>query len=197
MYETVRIKDTLRVPPKVLGDKLDEAMLGIAQQDYEGIVDEDSGVVVAVTKVEREGEGKVVPGDGSVYYAVIIEMLAYKPLLQEVVEGDVSEITEFGAFIRTGPIEGLVHVSQIMDDYINYDAKTTSFAGKESKRKLIVGDAVMARTVSISLKGAIASSKIGYTMRQYGLGKADWKQKAKKEVPAKEKTKEKPKEAKK
>ena len=196
MYEIVKVRDTLRVPPKALGKKLDDALLGIAQQDYEGIVDEDSGVVLAVTAVERRGEGKVVPGDGSIYYDAFIEMLVYKPLVQEVVEGTVSEITEFGAFVRTGPIEGLVHVSQIMDDYINYDAKAACFVGKESKRKLIVGDQVMARTVSISLKGALSSSKIGYTMRQNGLGKAEWLKKsadkAKPEKEAKEKEKEKP-----
>lgn len=199
MYSIITIRDTLSIPPRALGGKLDETVLEIAQKDYEGLVDEDVGVVITVTAAERVGEGKVIPGDGAIYYDVKMDMLVYKPMLQEVVEGFVSEITEFGAFIRTGPIEGLIHVSQIMDDYINYDAKLPGFVGKETKKKLVMEDVVLARTVTSSLKGSISASKVGYTMRQLGLGKKEWlkvdekKAKAaeKKKAPAKEKKEEK------
>jgi DNA-directed RNA polymerase subunit E' len=174
MYLIYTIRDTLRVPPKALGGKLKETILAIAREEYEGVVDEDLGVVVAVTGAAKSGEGKVVPGDGNIYFDVNINMLMYKPELQEVTEGIVSEITEFGAFIRTGPIEGLVHVSQIMDDYINYDAKLPGFIGKETKKKLKMDDIVLARTVTASLKGSVSASKVGYTLRQLGLGKKDW-----------------------
>ena len=42
---------------------------------------------------------------------------------QEIIDGEVIEIAEFGAFVRIGPMDGLVHVSQVTDDYIGYDAK--------------------------------------------------------------------------
>jgi DNA-directed RNA polymerase subunit E' len=189
MYSIYSIRDTLSIPPKALGGKLDETVLSIAQNDYEGLVDEDVGVVVAVTAAERVGEGKIIPGDGSIYFDVKMDMLVYKPVLQEVVEGMVSEVTEFGAFIRTGPIEGLIHVSQIMDDYINYDAKLPGFVGKESKKKLKLEDTVLARTVTASLKGSISSSKIGFTMRQLGLGKKEWLKVDEKKAKAAEKKK--------
>jgi DNA-directed RNA polymerase subunit E' len=189
MYSIYSIRDTLSVPPKALGGKLDETVLSIAQNDYEGLVDEDVGVVIAVTAAERVGEGKIIPGDGSIYFDVKMDMLVYKPVLQEVVEGEVSEITEFGAFIRTGPIEGLIHVSQIMDDYINYDAKLPGFVGKETKKKLKLEDTVLARTVTASLKGSISSSKIGFTMRQLGLGKKEWLKVDEKKAKAAEKKK--------
>ncbi len=174
MYTMYKIKDTIRVPPKALGGKLDEIILQISQEDYEGLVDEDLGVVLAVTTAEKKGEGKVVPGDGGIYFDVNMDMLLYKPMVQEVVPGIVSEVTEFGVFIKTGPIEGLVHVSQIMDDYINYDAKMPGFIGKDSGKRITLNDEVLARTVTVSLKGSIQNSKIGYTMRQPGLGKKEW-----------------------
>ena len=189
MYSIYSIRDTLSIPPKALGGKLDETVLKIAQNEYEGLVDEDVGVVVAVVAAERSGEGKIIPGDGSIYFDAKMDMLVYKPVLQEVVEGLVSEITEFGAFIRTGPIEGLIHVSQIMDDYNNYDAKLPGFVGKESKKKLQLEDIVLARTVTASLKGSISASKIGYTMRQLGLGKKEWLKVDEKKAKAAEKKK--------
>lgn len=176
MYSVYRIKDTVRVPPKEFGQRLEKAVLKISQEEYEGVVDEDLGIIVAVTNASNIGEGKVIPGDGAAYHAAELEVLVFKPELQEVVEGIVSEITEFGAFIKIGPMEALVHVSQIMDDYINYDAKSTVFFGKESGKKLQVEDKVMARIVSCSLKNSVQNSKIGLTMRQLGLGKSDWLQ---------------------
>ena len=37
----------------------------------------------------------------------------------EVVEGVVSEVNEFGAFVRIGPMEALLHKSQIMEDTVD------------------------------------------------------------------------------
>ncbi|MFH1224740.1 MAG: DNA-directed RNA polymerase [Candidatus Diapherotrites archaeon] len=174
MYTIYSVNDTVRVPPAELGGDLKKTILKIAQGDYEGMLDDDMGVVVSVIGIENVGEGRVVPGDAGVYYSAEIKMLLYKPRMHEVVEGTVSEVTEFGAFVRTGPVEGLVHVSQIMDDYINYDPKLPGFVGKETSKKLQLNDNVLARVVTISLKGSIASSKIGLTMRQLGLGKEEW-----------------------
>ena len=174
MYALCRIRDTVRVPPKDFSAKLDASVLKMVQEEYEGIVDEDLGVIIAVTGASDIGEGKVVPGDGAAYYDATLDLLVYKPVLQEVVEGEVSEITEFGAFVRVGPIEGLVHVSQVMDDFINYDPKSTSFIGKKTGRKLSKEESVLARVVTASLKGNVSNSKMGLTMRQPHLGKEEW-----------------------
>ena len=174
MYALYSIRDMIRVPPKEFKQDLATAILKVAQQEYEGIVDDELGIVVAITKVDDIGEGKVVPGDGAAYYEATFEALVFKPEIQEIVAGNVSEITEFGAFIKIGPMEGLVHVSQIMDDYINHDAKNASFVGRDSGKKLVVNDQVLARIVTCGLKGSVQNSKIGLTMRQLGLGKEDW-----------------------
>jgi len=174
-YVIYKLQDTVRVPPDKFKSNLKKAVLEIIQQDYEGIVDEDLGVLIAATGIESIGEGRVVPGDGGAWYDTVFSILAFKPDLQEVLEGEVTEVTEFGAFVSTGPIEGLIHVSQIMDDFINYDIKGPKFVGKESGRKIQVGDDVLARIVTISLKGSTSKSKIGLTMRQPGLGSKEWR----------------------
>ncbi len=196
MYSLVKVNEKVRVPPKEFGGKLKETILKIVQEEYEGVVDEDLGLVIAVTGVGEVGEGKVVLGDGAAYYQTELELLMYKPLMHEVVEGIVTEITEFGAFVRISPIEGLVHVSQIMDDYINYDAKMPGFIGKKTGKKLTVDDEVVARIVTISLKGNIQNSKIGLTMRQPFLGKESWIKKDEKQLKEGAKKKEAPKEKK-
>lgn len=164
----------MRVPPKKLGGNLKESLLDICREDYEGRIKEEYGVIIAVTSIGKIGDGHVIPGDGAAYYESEIEMLTYKPSIQEVVRGTITEVTEFGAFVRIGPIEGLIHVSQLMDDFINYDSKLPGFVGKKTDKKVVVDDNVLARIVTVSLKGDVSSSKIGLTMRQSFLGKADW-----------------------
>jgi len=188
MYNVVKVREKVRVPPKLLGQKLENSILEIVQESYEGLVDDDIGLVISVAKAGNIGEGKVVLGDGAAYYEADVEMLVYKPLMHELVEGNITEVTEFGAFVRISPIEGLIHVSQIMDDFINYDAKMPGFIGKKTGKKITVDDEVTARIVTISLKGNIQNSKIGLTMRQPFLGKEAWEkkdEKAAKEKPAK------------
>lgn len=174
MFKVVRVQDTIRVPPKYFGKDLEKSILALTQDEYEGLLDEDLGIVVAITKAKKIGEGKVVMGDGAAYFKAELDMLVFKPGIQEVAEGKVNEITEFGTFVTLGPMEGLIHVSQIMDEYMNYDAKGKQFLGKESKRSIKPEDQVLARIVTISMKGSIQDSKIGLTMRQPFLGKSEW-----------------------
>jgi len=174
MFEVVCVRDKIRVPPIKLGSKMKKALLEIAQEQYEGLVDEDIGIIVAVINAKKVGEGRIVPGDGAVYYKAELEFLVFRPKLHEVVEGQVTETAEFGLFVRIGPMDGLIHVSQIMDEYLNYDSKNSMFISKETKQKIGVNDKVLARIVSISLKGTLADSKLGLTMRQPCLGKLQW-----------------------
>jgi len=132
------------------------------------------GYVIAVTDVKVSPTGKIIPGDGATYHKVSFSLLAFYPLLQEVVEGEVVEIADFGAFVRIGPVDALLHVSQLMDDFISYDEKQGVLLGKETKRKLTSGDQVRVRITAVSLGTAGSSGKIGVTARQPFLGKLEW-----------------------
>ncbi len=198
MFYKTKIRDKIRVPPKKLGTKIKESILEVCKEDYEGRIESNIGVIVAITSINNVGEGHIIPGDGSAYYEAEIEMLSYKPVLHEIVRGTITEATEFGAFVRVGPIEGLIHVSQIMDDFINYDAKLPGFIGKKTDKKIIPEDDVLAKIVTISMKDDTSNSKIGLTMRQPGLGKTEWatidaKQDKKNEKVKKQKEEVKPK----
>ena len=179
MFKVIQIRDTARVPPNKFGGDINESIAEILQSQYEGTWDKDLGFILAIHKIIRVGDGKIVPGDGSAYYDTDFEALTYLPKIYEVIEGEVEEITEFGAFVRLGPIDGLVHVSQLTNDFINYDKKSNTLSGKESGRGLKAGDKVRARIVTLSLKRG--SAKIGLTMRQPYLGKLEWISEEKKE----------------
>lgn len=189
MYKIMTVEDTVRVPPS----RFDEEIEGVIMSEFEnavvGKIDRNIGIVISVINVDRIKEGKIILGDGAIYYDARFDILVYQPILNEVVEGEVSEIAEFGAFINFGPMDGLVHVSQITEDYIGYDQKNAILVGKETRKVLKLGDRVRARIIAISLKPSFSDSKIGLTMRQPYLGKLEWLEEEKKQQKKKKENK--------
>jgi len=180
LYLISKIEDTVRIPPERFEEPLEDVSVDILNENYVGKIDKKLGLMVTVNEIEEIGIGKVIMGDGAAYHDVVFKALFFKPELHEIVEGEVIEITEFGAFVRIGPMDALVHVSQVTDDYINYDRKRGALIGKETKRTLEEGNKVRARVVALSLKGKSSKEiKIGLTMRQPGLGRFEWIEKEK------------------
>ena len=174
MYKILTVEDTVRVPPKRFDEDLKAAIVSEFGNMVAGRIDKTIGIILAVVNVDEISEGKIIMGDGAIYYNATFDILAYQPLISEVVEGSVTEITEFGAFINFGPMDGLVHVSQITEDFMSCDQKNAALIGKETKKILQQGDKVRARIVTVSLKNRFSDSKIGLTMRQPYLGKLEW-----------------------
>ncbi|MGD9276599.1 MAG: DNA-directed RNA polymerase [Candidatus Pacearchaeota archaeon] len=185
MFYLTIVEDHVRVEPKLFGLPTDEAVDRQLRETYKEHYDKELGQVVSIVEVLKINEGVIIPGDGAAYYRCTFKLLVWKPELQELTYGIISEITSFGAFIDMGVMKGMIHISQTMDDYVSF-SKANSLLGKSSKRSLKQGDLVMARVVSISHKGD--EPKIGLTMRQPGLGKLDWiKEDAAKKKKAEEK----------
>lgn len=192
MYYRMVLEDKVRVPPQRLGEELRSVILDVLQEQLEGSIDKEIGIFIAITRVMTIGEGEIIPGDGAVYYDVSFEGVVLRLGLQEVVEGIVVETTSFGAFISLGPIDAMLHVSQISDEYINYDEKNSRLICQDSKRSIGVDDIVRARVVTLSLnEREPRDSKIGLTMRQAGLGTLVWLEEDLKHEKEKEAEKEK------
>jgi DNA-directed RNA polymerase subunit E' len=175
MYVKIRALDVVRAPPERLGDELQVVVKEMLQEKLEGLLDKKIGMFIAILDVVDIKEGRIMIGDAGVYYETIFDALIFRPKMQEIVEGAVVEIVEFGAFVEIGPLDGLLHISQITDEYISYDEKNAKLVTKETGRTLGEGDKLRARLVAISLNERDPSdSKIGLTMRQPGLGKLEW-----------------------
>ncbi len=174
MYRIMTVEEKVRVAPSKFTMQKEEAVKSSLEERFEGITDRKLGVVLSVVDVDKIGSGRILPGDGALYFPVTFKLLSYKPEVHELVRGQVIDVTEFGVFIRMGPVDGMVHVSQIMDDFVSYDPKNFLFTGKESKRTIKEGDVVRARVISVSVE---KDFKVGLTLRQPGLGCPHWQEK--------------------
>ncbi|TDA40370.1 MAG: DNA-directed RNA polymerase [Candidatus Methanomethylicota archaeon] len=175
MFKLLQVNDVVRIPPDKFDSPLEAVATEVLRATYEGTVSRELGIIIAVLNVKVSDVGKILPGNGGVYHKVSFDLLVFIPVIQEVIEGEVVDVTDFGVFVRIGPIDGLIHISQIMDDFITYDEKRGALIGKETHRVLEKGMIVRARIVTISLSsGPSRSSKIGLTMRQPFLGAISW-----------------------
>lgn len=188
MYLILENEVVVRVPPSYLGGNYDDVVREIAYEKLIGKVDvmpqglidarepnDRKYIIVHLVDVERIGDGMIIHGDGAVYQKIKYKALVYNTHLHELVEGEIVDVLKFGAFVRFGPLDGLLHVSQVMDDRLNVDINNKMLIGKENRKSLKLGDKIRARVVVLNLNDMNPKeSKVGLTMRQTGLGKLEW-----------------------
>ncbi|NCO11363.1 DNA-directed RNA polymerase [Candidatus Pacearchaeota archaeon CG_4_9_14_0_2_um_filter_39_13] len=191
MFYLAEVEDHVRVEPRHFGLPTHESIEKQLNESYVDSVSKDLGYVISVVSVEDVGDGVIIPGDGAAYYKSRFKVLVWKPELHELVYGTIAEIASFGAFMDMGVMQGMIHISQTMEDYVSA-TKSGTLSGKSTKRSLGKGDNCVAKIVAISYKSG--EPKIGLTMRQPGLGKVEWvdedrrkKEKSSKQVDKKEK----------
>jgi DNA-directed RNA polymerase subunit E' len=189
MFYLIEVEDYIRVEPRLFGLSTKDAVEQQLKETYKGFINREMGFVVSIIDVLDVGEGIIIPGDGAAYYNSKFKILAWKPEIQELVHGTITEIANFGAFMNLGVMQGMIHISQTMEDYVSFN-KSGALAGKSGKKSLHKGDACLARIVAVSYKAG--EPKVGLTMRQPGLGKLEWikAEKKKQGKVAKEEAKE-------
>jgi DNA-directed RNA polymerase subunit E' len=174
MFNKIILRDTIRIDPSRFGKPLEEAAYDELRTKYEGLVDDELGYVISVIDLDVNPVGRILQGDGGTHHPVTFTILTFYPELQEVIEGEVVEVADFGTFLRIGPVDALLHVSQLMDDFISFDERQGVLLGRESGRTIQRGDTFRVRIVAVSFPRGRSSGKIGVTARQPFLGKLDW-----------------------
>lgn len=174
MFYIVSLTDIVRIPPSRLTNSLRNTAIGILKEKYESMISAELGYVIMIIDANADSIGKLVTGDGATYHKVTFKALTFFPKIQEIVEGEIIEITDFGAFVRIGPTDALLHLSQITDDYLKSDVKQGVIVANQSAKSLKIGSKIRARVTAISLGKGSAMGKIGITCRQPFLGALEW-----------------------
>ncbi|BBL45795.1 DNA-directed RNA polymerase subunit E' [Nanobdella aerobiophila] len=172
MFYEIQLNDVVRIPPSDIQEDVSEMIEKALINSYIGNVSKDYGIIVTIKSIDNISEGILISEDGGIYYRVKFTVISYIPMVSELVYGYISSVADFGVFVNIGPIDGLVHISQIMDDDISISGKE-ALVGKNTKKVLKVNDLVKARITSVSYKG-LSTARVALTMKQPGLGKIEW-----------------------
>ena len=145
LFSISTLDDIVRIPPDLFGTSLNKAAVDILKSKYESMVNADLGYIIMILSAEVEPMGKVIAGDAGTFHRVTFEALTFQPKLQEIVNGELVDITDFGAFVRIGPTDALLHLSQVMDDYLKSDIASGVILANQSGRTLKVGSTIRTR----------------------------------------------------
>jgi len=174
LFSISTLVDVVRIPPSLFGTALKKAAINILKEKYESMINADLGYIIMILDAKVEEMGKMIAGDGGTFHKVEFDALTFYPKLQEIVQGEIVDITDFGAFVRIGPTDALLHLSQVMDDYLKSDVQSGMIIANQSGRTLKVGATLRARITAVSLGKAATMGKIGITCRQPYLGADEW-----------------------
>ena len=174
VFSISTLVDVVRIPPSLFGTTLKKAAVNILKEKYESMINAELGYIIMILDAKVDEMGKMIAGDGGTFHKVQFEALTFYPKLQEIVQGEIVDITDFGAFVRIGPTDALLHLSQVMDDYLKSDVASGMIIANQSGRTLKVGSMIRTRITAVSLGKAATMGKIGITCRQPFLGTKEW-----------------------
>ena len=174
LFSISTLDDIVRIPPDLFGTSLNIAAVNILKSKYESMINSDLGYIIMILDAKVEPMGKIIAGDAGTFHRVTFEALTFQPKLQEIVNGELVDITDFGAFVRIGPTDALLHLSQVMDDYLKSNVASGVILANQSGRTLKIGSTIRTRITAVSLGKASAMGKIGITCRQPFLGADEW-----------------------
>src|SRR3989344_3268608 len=135
MFYELEVKSHIRVPPTLFGTDIKEAIFKAITEKYSNYISKEFGFVITVSKVTEVGDGVLIPEDSAAYYGAKFNLVVYKPEVQELVIGRVGSVTDFGAFLDCGVFDGMIHISQTMDDFVSF-SKSGTLTGRETKKVL-------------------------------------------------------------
>ncbi|KAL3538633.1 hypothetical protein ACH5RR_001999 [Cinchona calisaya] len=93
----------------------------------------DLGYLLAITTLDKVGEGKIRERSGDVIFPVDFTCITFKVFKGEVLEGTVHKIFKHGVFLRTGPMDKVYLSHQKMPDYRYVPGENPIFISETSK----------------------------------------------------------------
>ena len=152
----------------MFGRPLKGSVAEILRGRYHSRVDSQLGFVILVFDITVGGQG-LVSSTGETIHRVEFSAVVFSPRLHEIIRGEVIEVAEFGAFVRIGPTDAVLHRSQISRGPVRVDVKAGTIHAGRHPSPLKTGSRVLAR-VSACSGGSDGSIKVGLTCNEPALG---------------------------
>ncbi len=111
----------------------DELLLKTLRQSLEGVVLEDIGLVVAVISCRVKGEGLIPPRSPDIFFNTEIELVCFRPLEGEILEGEIVNVTETGAFVNIGSLDGFWPRNRISNKRLRFNVKRGTLEDRDSE----------------------------------------------------------------
>jgi len=122
MFFLVQRHELLELPPKFFGASLEAALSGALRSKVEGKVSSRWGYTLAVHQITKIGDGKLHEDQGHAIYPVDYIALVFRPLKNEVLYAQVTNVNPEGLFLSAGPLSSIFISKSLMPSDLKFDA---------------------------------------------------------------------------
>ncbi len=103
MFVLALLADTIRIPPHLLAKPTALSVQSEIERRYPNKIIIDVGLVICPHGPPIEiGDGILVPGDGGAHHQVLFQVVVFKPFVNEILVGIVTESKEEGVMVSVG-----------------------------------------------------------------------------------------------
>ncbi|EED90573.1 RPC25,-like protein to dna-directed RNA polymerase III 25 kDa polypeptide, partial [Thalassiosira pseudonana CCMP1335] len=103
MFVLTLLADTIRIPPPLLSQPTLTSIQTEISKRYPNKIIVDVGLIICPYGPPLEiGDGILVPGDGGAHHQVLFQCLVFRPFVEEVLIGTVSDCNEEGVCVSVG-----------------------------------------------------------------------------------------------
>ncbi len=152
----------------MFGKPLKKSAEMILRERYSSRIDPQLGFVISIGNITMDGKG-LVSMTGETIHKVEFDAITFLPKLHELTIGEIIEIADYGAFVRIGPTDAVLHVSQISASPSRIDIKSGMIFNPDMKKPLRIGSKIRTRITAVSY-GKDNAMKIGLTCNEQTLG---------------------------
>ncbi|KAF5727364.1 DNA-directed RNA polymerase II subunit RPB7 isoform X2 [Tripterygium wilfordii] len=116
MFFHIVLERNMQLHPRHFGRNLRENIVSKLMKDVEGTCSGRHGFVVAITGIEKIGQGLIRDGTGFVSFPVKYQCVVFRPFKGEILEAVVTMVNKMGFFAEAGPVQIFVSNHLIPDD---------------------------------------------------------------------------------
>jgi DNA-directed RNA polymerase subunit E' len=166
MFYIVDVKEKVGIEAQNLREDIGESI----EEKLENLhIKENNGVFLGIVEIINIGEaGEILPEKPYIYFDVEYKALFFQPLEGEIIESYITDVAEFGPFVRFGPLEALVHISQISKEKLSYNPEQDVIASRDGK--IVIKKAEQVRAMVVNYSISEERTRVNLTMKQDGLG---------------------------
>ena len=164
MFYLVNIQKSIRLEPKDLGGNFDKKIMQKIRDNNEGQYSGSLGYVIQVFQLKRDqiSEGKVQDTTGDVIFLVNFQALTFRPENKEVHDGLVTEVSQDGFYVESGPLRSFINKERVPAHYV-FDRSANAFiSDRDISLKIRVGSDVRYKIfqTKLDVQGITALSTI-------------------------------------
>ncbi|OHS93413.1 DNA-directed RNA polymerase II subunit rpb7 [Tritrichomonas foetus] len=170
MFWEVTLQQKVRIHPmKLASDLTSTTIQSELRNAVEGVITNETGIILTVQKIEGYGVGKVSQRTGFAIYDVKYRAIVFRPLPNQVIDAFIINVNDQGIKAEAGPLELFIAKKCIKPDYV-YDVENTSFTNRNNSEVLMKGGRIRVRIINTKPHTDFTKLTATATMNGDGLG---------------------------